>query len=72
MTSPRFVDGRDRPSRHFLSRPIWEFTEADGATSLFIFRNLVLIFAPFLHVVTIAGLDPIGAVDLFPHGTLLC
>ena len=32
----------------------------------------MLILAPFLHVVAVAGLDPIGAVDLFPHSTLLC
>ena len=32
----------------------------------------MLILASFLHVIAVAGLDPVGAVDLFPHGTLLC
>ena len=72
LTSPRLVDSWSRPNRQFLSRPIRELTKADSATGLFVFGNLVLILAPFLHVVAVAGLDPIGAVDLFPHGTLLC
>ena len=32
----------------------------------------MLILAPFLHVIAVASLDPIGAIDLFPHGTILC
>ena len=72
LTSPRLVNSRNRASRQFLSRPVWEFTEADGATGLFVFGDFMLVLAPFLHVVAVAGLDPIRAVDFFPHSTLLC
>lgn len=61
-----------RPDRHFLSRPVGEFTEADRTASLFIFRNLMLILASFLHVVAVAGLDPVGAIDLLSYSTLVC
>ena len=32
----------------------------------------MLVLASFLHIVAVAGLDPIGAVDLLAHGPLLC
>lgn len=58
--------------RKLFPRPVWKLAEANRATSLFVFWDLVLVLAAFLHVVAVAGLDPVGAVDLLPHGTLLC
>lgn len=72
LTSPRLVKSWGRPDRQFLSWPVRKLTEADGTASLFVFGDLVLILASFLHVVTVAGLDPVGAVDFLAHGTLLC
>ena len=63
--------GRFRLDRQLFSGPIWELAEADRATSLFVFWDLVLILATFLHIVAVASLDPIGAVDLLAHSTLL-
>lgn len=74
LTSPRLMKswGRLSLDRQFFSRPVREFSEANRATSIFVFWDLVLILATFLHIVTVAGLDPIGAVDLLSHGSLLC
>ena len=32
----------------------------------------MLILASFLHVVAVAGLDPVGAIDLLSYSTLVC
>ena len=58
--------------RKLFARPIREFAEANRTSSLFVFWYLVFVLATFLHIVAVAGLDPIGAVDLLSHGTLLC
>ena len=74
LTSPSLVKSLDRlrMSRQLFSGPIWNFTEADRAACLFVIGDLVPIFATFLHVVAVPGLNPIGAVNLLPHGPLLC
>lgn len=61
-----------RPNRQLLFGPVGELTEADRTASLFVFRNLMLILASFLHVVAVAGLDPVGAIDLLSDRTLVC
>ena len=58
--------------RELFSRPIWDLAEANRATSLFVLWNFVLILATFLHIVAVASLDPVGAVDFLSHRTLLC
>lgn len=72
LTSPSFLKslGRLSTNRQLFSGPIWNFTEADRAASVFVFGDFVLIFATFLHVVAVAGLNPIGAVNFLPHGAL--
>lgn len=74
LTSPRLSESWDRldVNRKLLPRPSWNIAEANRATSLFILRDLMLILAAFLHVIAVAGLDPVGAVDFLPYGTLLC
>ena len=32
----------------------------------------MLVFASFLHIIAVAGLDPIGTVDFLSYRTLLC
>lgn len=32
----------------------------------------MLILASLLHVVAVAGLDPVGAIDLLSYSTLVC
>ena len=73
LTSPRLVQGCGRlgVDRHLFSGPVRKFAEADCATGLFVLWDLVFVFATFLHIVAVAGLDPIGAVDLLSHRALL-
>ena len=63
---------RVRLDRELFSKPVRGVAEANGATSIFVIWDLVLILATFLHIVAAPGLNPIGAVDLLSHGTLFC
>ncbi len=74
MASPRLGMCWERVllDRELFSEPVRGVAEANGATSIFVIWDLVLILATFLHIVAGPGLDPIGAVDLLSHGTLLC
>ncbi len=48
-----------------LSRPGWVCPDTDCQPSLVVWRNLVLVLAPLLHVVAISSSNPVGAVDFF-------
>jgi len=55
-----------------ISHPGREFAESNTSPSLIVIREFVLVLATFLHIVAVASVEEVGAVDLLAKCTWGC